>query len=323
MTRSRRCLVPALLLLLAAASGCARRPSADELRTWNTEIQALEAEQDSLLTRASELVQQDPRLLALPQGDIVVSVPTSFLRGMIERVLDDVAENVTLSLGGIKAHVAKKVKKVVTLGEFVLDVEIHEVKGTLKPGRPDIRFGDDRVALSLPVAVTKGGGTATLHFRWDGKHVADLTCGDLDVTEKLTGQVVPAEYTLSGGLTFASRGSEIVCTPVFPETKIRVRVEPTKEAWDRVNAILAEKHGVCGWVLDKVNVPEILEGIIQEKGINVRLPVDKIRPFVIPAGVRDTVTVEGRILTFDTRTNSLRIDPDALWYSAEVKLNAR
>ena len=89
----------------------------------------------------------------------------------------------TLSLGGIKAHVAKTVKKVVTIGEFVLDVDIHEVTGKLQPGRPDVRFGGNQVSMSLPVKrQRRDTAQATIHFVWDGKNVAGVTCGDMDIT---------------------------------------------------------------------------------------------------------------------------------------------
>jgi hypothetical protein len=306
--------------LFVAGPGCRRRASKGELRAWDVELRRLQAEQDSLRARAAELVARDPRLQKLPKGDVVVGVPTSFLRTVIERVFDDVAGNVTLSLGGLKAHVTKKVKKVVTIGEFTLDVDIEEVVGKLKPGRPNIRFGGNRISMSLPVAVSEGHGRAKLHFVWDGKNVADMTCGDVDVTRTVTGNVVPSDYVVSGSLNLTIRENRVVCTPVFPETRLRIRVEPSQASWDSVKAILEAKDGMCGWVLDKVDVPSILEGVVQEKGFNVKLPVNKLKPFALPAGVRDTVRVGERVLTFDTRTNTLRIDPDAIWYSADVTL---
>jgi hypothetical protein len=315
-----RLLHAALVAVLAVSAGCSRRASPEQVRAWNAELQALQAEQDSLRARAAELVEADPRLRSLPQGDVVVSVPTAFIRDVIERVFDDVAGNVTLTLINLKAHVAKTVKKVVPLGEFNLDVDIHSIHGKLQPGQPDMSFGDDKVLMSLPVTVSEGTGEATLHFTWDGKNVADATCGDLDVTEKLTGSVIPSDYVVSGRMDLATRGNEVVCTPVFPETKVRIRVQPSQASWDAVNAILAEKHGVCGWVLEKVDVPALLERIVQEKGFNVGLPVHKIRPFVVPAGVRQSVTIGDRTLTFDTQTKILRVDPDAIWYSADVAL---
>jgi hypothetical protein len=143
------------------------------------------------------------------------------------------------------------------------------------------------------------------------------------VTEKVAGTVIPDQYVVSGTLSLAIQDNEIVCTPEFPETKVRIRMKPSQASWDSVNEILASKHGVCGWVLDKVDVPSLLEGIVQEKGINVRLPINNIKPFVLPAGVRDSVTIGTKVLTFGTRTNTLRIDPDAIWYSADITVNSR
>jgi hypothetical protein len=73
-------------------------------------------------------------------------------------------------------------------------------------------------------------------------------------------------------------------------------------------------------VLDKVNVPSLLENLTETKGFNVKLPVDKLKPVVLPAGIRDSVQVGGRSLAIDAKTNSIRIDQDAIWYAADVKL---
>jgi hypothetical protein len=312
-----------VLALLLAPVGCSRTAGPDQARAWNAEIQALQAEQDSLRVRAAELVARDESLRGLPKGDVVLRVPTGFLRKVLDRVFEDVVDNVTLSLKGLKAHIEKSVKKVVPIGEFVLDIDIHEVRGKLRPRTPELSFGGNQVAMSLPVEVHEGDGDATVHFTWYGKNVSGMTCGDLDVTQDVTGSLIPAEYVLVGSMKLAISGNRVVCTPVFPETRIRLRLEPSKESWEAVNAILAEKHGVCGWVLDKVDVPGMLEGKLKENGFNVRLPVHKIRPFALPAGVRDTVQVGNRVLAFTTRTNTLRIDADAIWYSADVELKSK
>ena len=131
----------ALLAVLALATGCSRSPSDKEREAWAAELRGLQAERDSLRRVAQAAVDRDPRIQAVPAGDVVISVPTSFLQSVIERVFTDVASRVTLRLSGIKARVAKKVKKVVTIGEFVVDVEINEVTGRLAPGRPELTFG--------------------------------------------------------------------------------------------------------------------------------------------------------------------------------------
>jgi hypothetical protein len=309
-----------LAAALAGSWGCSRQPSPQQVQAWSAEIRALQAEQDSLRSRAAELVAKDPRIQQLPTGEVVLSIPTAFLRSVIERVFDDVVSNTTLSLSGIKAHVAKSIKKVVTIGEFVLDVEIHEVIGKLRSGQPDIVFGENVVSMSLPVEVSEGHGEATLHFVWNGKNLADAACGDMDVTQKVTADVIPSKYVVSGRMKLEIQGSKVVCAPVFPETKVRIRVKPSKASWAAIDRILAEKHGVCGWVLDKVDVPTLLAGIVEEKGFNVKLPINKIKPFVLPGGVTDTVTVGDKVLSIATRMNSIRIDRDAIWYGAHVAI---
>jgi hypothetical protein len=172
--------------------------------------------------------------------------------------------------------------------------------------------------MSLPVEVVEGFGEANIHFVWDGKNVAGMTCGDMDVTQKVSGNVIPTDYLVSGELAFAIRENRVVGTLTFPETKLNIRVTPSQESWDAVNAILAEKGGVCGWVLDKVDVPNLLTNLVTNKGFNVKLPLDKIKPFVLPAGVSDSVALGDQTLAFDVQTNTIRIDPDAVWYSASV-----
>src|SRR5262245_6343597 len=124
MTGPRARFLAAALFGLALFSGCARQASPKQVREWDAELARLQAEQDSLRARANVLVQADPKIMALPEGDVVIRVPTSFIRNVLEKVFEDVASRVTLRLGGIKAHVQKKVKKLVTIGEFTVDVDV-------------------------------------------------------------------------------------------------------------------------------------------------------------------------------------------------------
>lgn len=314
--RSLAAAIACAVLLLGA--GCSQKPSAEKLRAWEAEVARLQVEQDSLRARGRELVERDPRILALPEGDVVIAVPASFLRDVIGHVFTDVASNVTLKISGIKAHVAKSVKKVVKIGEFTVDVEILDITGLLEPGAPEIGFGGEKISIALPVEVTEGYGEARIHFIWDGKNVADLTCGDMDITQVVSGNVIPAQYKLTGAFHVDIQGNRVVGTLKFPETYVRIKVEPTKESWAVVDSILADKEGVCGWVLEKVDVKNLLTGVVQEKGFNVKLPLDKIKPFRVPAGVSESIELEGRTIALEVQTRTLRIDPDAIWYSADI-----
>ena len=309
-----------LLLACVLATGCSRVATSRQKAAWAADLKRLEAEQDSLRTIARAIVALDPRIQRLPEGKVVISIPTSFPREVLVAVFEQVVENVTLKLGGIKAHVEKSVKKFVKIGDFTVDVDIQEVIGRLKPQPPDVTFTDNRMGLRLPVLLSGGTGKAKIHFQWDGKNLADLTCGDMDITETVTADVVPARYIVTGTLALDHQGAKIVCTPRIPETKVRIKVQPTKKSWARINQILEEKRGVCGFVLDKVDVPSILKNVVEGKGFNVRLPLSKLKPFTIPAGVSDSVVVKDRAVAVVTTTRVLRIEPDAILYSADVAL---
>ena len=319
----RRGLVALVLAVVVTGGwGCSRQPSKQDLAGWDAEIQSLEARQDSLRARAAELVARDPRIQNLPKGDVVLSIPTSFLRNVIQRVFDDVASHATLSLSGIKVHVAKSIKKIITIGEFVVDVDVRQVIGKLKPGQPGIAFGSDLISLSLPVEVNEGSGNAAIHFVWNGKNIADAVCGDMDVTQYVSGSIIPSKYVVAGRLTIREQGNKVVCTPYFPETRLNIRIKPSKASWAAIDSLLETKKGTCGWVLDKVDVKSILTGVVQEKGFNVKLPLNKLKPFALPGGVQDTVSMGARKIAVATKRNSIRIDPDAIWYGVNVSLTS-
>ena len=104
---------------------------------------------------------------------------------------------------------------------------------------------------------------------------------------------------------------------------MRLRLKPSQASWDSLNAILAEQARLCGWVLDKVDVPGSAGGDRPGEGHQPEAAGPQIKPFVVPAGVRDSLKVAAQVLTFETRTNTLRIDPDAIWYSADVAVKSR
>lgn len=306
-------------IALVAATACSRAPSDAERQAHEREIAALTAEADALQERLTGLIAADPRRAGLPQGDVVIAVPTAFLEQLVDRVFTDVASRVTLTLSGIRAHKKKTLKKGITLGDFEVNILVEEVKGRLAPGTPAVRFGRDSVSLELPVEVIEGEGEATVHLLWNGRGAAGAVCGDLDVTERVSGSAKPVRKVLSGTLAFEARGAEIVGTPRFPETKVRLRVKPSASSWAKIDAILAGKReGLCGWVLDRVDVKKIVAKEVEQKGFDVKLPLHKIKPFRFPAGLSESVTVRDRPLSLEVKASELRIDEAAVWVGARV-----
>jgi hypothetical protein len=314
---SARVTVPALLLAtLALACGRGDRTSPKELQA---QIDALEKERDSLRTKLHDLMQGDPLLQGMPTTPVRVGVPTSLASELITKVVSGFVDQVTLELKNLKVKKSGNVKKVVTIGQYDLRVLIHKVTGKLKTGKPNVKFGGNEVSLELPVRVVSGSGRATIDFKWDGKNVSGAVCGDMEITQDVSGGVKPENYPVAGSLVLTATAREILASPRFPVIKIRLKIEPSKESWSAVEKILADKEGVCGYVVDKVNVLGIVQGLI-EKGFNVRLPTEKIKPMAIPVGIEPTMQVRGKKVELGIKVGELAITDKMIWLGAEIRV---
>ena len=304
-------------LVLPACGGRQDRETPAALRA---EIAALEKERDALRPKLDELIVKDPRIEGMPKAPVRVGVPTTLAKDLIQRVTAGFVDHVTLELKNLKVDKTGTVKKVITLGQYELHVAIHRVSGRLKTGKPEVTFGGNKVALAMPVTIASGAGNATIHFKWDGKGVSDAVCGDLDVTQDVGGGVKPASYPVAGALVLTATAKEILASPKFPLIKVNLKVDPSDESWAAVQKILEEKHGVCGYVLDKVDVLKIVRGLI-DKGFDVRLPTEKIKPMAIPVGIEPTMQVQGRQVELGIKLGELAITEDMIWLGAHVSVD--
>jgi hypothetical protein len=308
----------ALAAILAASSSC-RRKDADSAEEMRAKIQALEKEIPALRARLGERVATDPRLAGMPKTGVRVGVPTTLARTLIERVVTGFVDSVTLRLTNLKVKKSGRVKKVVTLGEYDLLVVISEVTGHLKTGKPRVDFGGDRVALSLPVKIASGTGNANVDFKWDGKNVSGAVCGDMQVNQDVSGGVKPDAYEVGGALQLTATSRQIMAAPKFPTMKVNLKVEPSAESWAAVQAILDSKGGTCGFVVDKVDIRGVLEGLIG-KGFNVRLPTEKVKPMAIPVGIAPTMKVRDTTVRIEVALSHLKITEHMIWLGADVKV---
>jgi hypothetical protein len=315
-TRAGACVLAGLLGVVA----CARRDAAT-VEQMQKDIERLQKERDELRGRIGELMVKDARLAGMPDTTVRVGVPTSLAQTLIERVLGGVADQVTLRLGNLHAKKAGTVKKIVTIGTYDLDVHVVDVTGKLRTGQPDLTFGGNHVAVALPVTVASGTGRASVRFKWDGKNVSGAVCGDMDVTRQVTGDVKPMTQTVKGTLALAMAGGQVLATPRFPETRVRLEVDPSKESWASIQALLDEKGGVCGFVLDKVDIPQVIKDNLG-KGFQVKLPVDKLKPVAIPVGIEQQVDVGGRSLNLAVAVGGLAITDRSIWLGANVRVGA-
>jgi hypothetical protein len=310
------CLLCALALSLLAA--CRRKGAATPAQ-MKAENEALERERDELKLKVSQLVTRDPRLTGMPETEVRVGVPTPLARTLIQRVMGGFVDSVTLKLTNIKVRKTGKIKKVVSIGEYDLNVVINEVTGQLETGPAQVAFGGNRITVALPVKVASGQGDATIDFKWDGKNVSGAVCGDMEIHQKVSGSVKPDTYPFSGSLLLTATTQNIMAAPKFPKIKVNLKVEPSPDSWAAVQKILDDKGGVCGFVLDKVDIAGALEGLIG-KGFDVPLPTDKIKPMAVPVGIAPTMTVRGEPITIAVKVGHLAITEHMIWLGADVTL---
>jgi hypothetical protein len=313
--RRARAFGAAAALAFAACSG---EVPPEARAQWEAELAPLEAEARELFGQLLRRAAADPGVAALPAGEVVIAVPTAFLDGLIQRVFADVASRVELTLSGIRVHHQKTLRKGITLGDMNVDLDVRRVHGRLAPGAPQVRFGSSRVALTLPIEVVQGSGEADVHLLWEGRPVAKAVCGDLDVRERVSGSVIPSRHRLAGSLLLEASGAEITVVPRFPETPVKLRITPSQRSWQTVDRLLESKRGLCGFVLDRVDVKRILAEKLEQKGFDVKLPLHKVKPFRFPAGLSESVAVGGREIALDVRAGALRIDAGAVWVGARV-----
>ncbi len=306
-------------LVLGAACHRGSKTTPEQMRAEN---EALERERDALKGKVADMITRDKRLAGMPDSEVRVGLPTPLVRTLIQRVATGFVDSVTLKLSNLKVHKAGTVKKVVTIGDYDLNVVIDEVSGKLETGLPQVTFGGDKITVALPVHVASGSGDATISFAWDGKNVSGAVCGDLQLERKVDGTVKPDSYPMSGTLLLTSTAHQILASPKFPVIKVKLKVVPSPASWATVQKILDDQHGICGFVLEKVNIPGVLDGLIG-KGFDVRLPTEKLKALAIPVGIAPTMTVRGEPLTIDVKVGKLAITEQMIWLGADVALAPR
>jgi hypothetical protein len=291
------------------------------------QIAALREERDRLrerfrqIVRSSELSEQG--LSAAPPGDVIIGVPTSFARKVTERMVTGLFGHTTLVLHNLKVHKEDELKaKMIfskrTMGTFVLDVEIEKIRGILRPGPPAVAFQRGRLEVTLSVAVPEGDGQAQIRFQWDGKGVAGAVCGDMDISTAASGSVIPATYTVKGAFELSASGGSIVVTPQFEEVKFLVRMRPSEQALGVIDTALGTREGLCGTALHKIDVKAKLVARVG-KGFFVKLPRKLFRPIRLPAGIEQSLELQGIQLSLDVQPTGLAVTPLRLWYGASVE----
>jgi hypothetical protein len=86
-----------------------------------------------------------------------------------------------------------------------------------------------------------------------------------------------------------------------------------------VQKILDEKEGVCGFVVDKVDILGLVKKIV-DKGFDIRLPTEEVRPMAVPVGIEPTMEVRGRPVALGIKVGGLAITEQVIWLGAHVSV---
>ena len=319
----------AVLLVLGTLAGVyymlpglsrSRAPSTAELARLVKERNLLRDEFGALLTQ-----QQFLDFAQAPAGNVLVGVPNVISERLVSQVVTGLLSEVRLHLTNLHAHAEDDVQANVlfkqrTVGRFSLDVDIKDLRAVLKPGDPDLKFGQDRIGIQLPVHATEGRARGTVHFRWDGQGLAGAVCGDVDVSPDVSSRVRPATYMVKGDFLLSARGDTVVAEPDFPPILLDLRLDPGPDSWkvleDTLGDVKDDKNGVCRMAIQKIDVQGIVKKII-DKGFKVKLPRALFRPIALPAAVEQSVEFQGKVVSLNARPIGLRVTPRVVWYGVE------
>jgi hypothetical protein len=327
-------LLAAIVTLVVAAAGILAWPrlSAPKLPPPPSpqRLAALRAERDVLQRRLRDIViaQGEKSLADAPKAGIMIGIPTGFTASILEQVVTGLFGETTLNLKDVRVHHEGEVKAKLLIakrrvGTYVLDVKIHRVQGILKPGKPALAFGRNQVHVVLPVRLAGGQGDAEIRFQWDSKGIAaSAVCGDVDVTRPVSGGVVPEDYSVRGSFAIAATGTAIELRPRFPDLAVRIFVDPSEQAWGVVDGVVKDQRKGCEIVLTKADLKEKL-GAMLGRGFNVKVPQKIFKPVRLPAGIRQSLELQGVELSLHVKPTGILVAQDRLWYGADVSLASR
>jgi hypothetical protein len=319
----------ALIALCLASCARDRTPGGEsELSAAERHLQALRHRLEERIARESH-VNEVLKLSA--QSDVVVGLRSALVEDLVQEVAKRYLDRVELDLKlDQEVDETREVEVSTPLGrmkagEWRLRMVIHRVRGALRTRTPKVRPAEgNRLALRIPVVLEGGQGDATAHFEWDAAGVAGVVCGDFEVTRRVRGRFLSDEYALNGQFELVAGPQTVLVQPVFPRTRFNLRVDLAEASWADVRLALEEQDeiGKCGLAIEPDDILQKLKARLAE-GFDIPLPRSLFRPVDLPAGVRQSVSVEDTQVDLSVRTEELRVTGDAVWYTASVRSRLR
>ena len=317
-------LLPCLFIVLCGGVWVKAQTPATVLET-RRKIEALTTERMRLQTDLRSQLPDDAKLMDAPEGAVLIGLPATLVESIVSEALTGPLKNVRLSLKDVvKVELSDVIKArtflgVMTLGSYELRVSVHEVNAVMKPRAPKLTFGSNRIAIDLPVSVEAGDVKATLAFKWDGRRLAGVVCGDLSSEHDLRAAVPPVLVSLRGRFEVEAKGERLMVRPVIAPIEIAFKVEPQQRTWDFVDELIESKNAVCEAALRKAAVGQKVRDLVA-RGFKVKLPNNWLHSMTLPASFRDTFDVQGTSAGLAITPTGVSITKTRIWYGANLIL---
>lgn len=315
------------LLVVCTLSGCSPKPVTTDVG----QLAMLQQTYDALHTRLENAAKKDPLVISAFEdpGSLVVAIRSNVIEDLAGTIAHRYLDHVTVDLQDVHAKSSGEVRKKTFLGQVKVGawnvrVELGELVGQLRAGKPNVALRPpNRIALDIPVDVLETTGDATLHFTWDSSGIANAVCDDFELTRGIRGRVLPQKHVISGTMSLANSGARLTATPFFPDRKVELRLDLTKESWAIVEEALRSQDtaSTCGTLMN----PEQALGFLRQlaaKGVGVKLPQSIFRVVRLPASLREEVEVNRRLVRLSMQGESLRVQNRMLWSSASVSVQS-
>ncbi len=314
-----------LLAVSAVLSGCSPGPPPET----PGRMAALQRTYDELHKRLEAAAEKDPLVKAAfaDRGTVVVAIRSGLIEELAASIAKRYLDNVKVDLEDVHAKSSGEIRRKTFLGKvkvgaWNVSVELGEMVGDLRAGTPQVSLrAPNMIDLEIPVNVLESLGDATLDFGWDSSGLANVVCKDFELNRGIRGRVLPQRHVVTGAMRLANSGTSLTATPVFPNRKVRLRIDLTEASWATVEEALRSQDtsGTCGTFMNPEQALTFLKGLAA-KGVTVTLPDSIFRTVRLPASLRQEVTVNRRVVNLAIQGESLRIEAKTLWSSASVQV---
>ena len=315
--------IGSILLLPLAGASLPPSPSPLTVAEARLRIDALKNERFALQEKLRAALSDDAKLVDAPAGDILIGLPTTLVREIVSEALIGPLKNVRLSLKDVvkvqRSDVikAKTFLGMMTLGRYELTVSVQQVTAIMKPQSPKLTFGANRIVIDLPVSVESGDVKASLNFKWDGRKLAGIVCGDLTSDHDLRARVPPIMARLQGRFDVVARGERLLVNPVLAPIQLAFKVEPQQQTWDFIDDLIESRNSVCEAALRKAAVGQKVKDLVAA-GFKAAVPSHWLRPMTLLASFRDTFEVNGQSAGLAITASGVSVTKTRIWYGAKL-----